>query len=151
MWQINEIVFLVYYHTASKNAKEARETKWQRQPYNSFRMFQWLKRIRLSVWQFHHLSKVTHEHIAIDVRGVCASSSDKQKTVFLSPHYFHWINFISFAWPPNNFLNENMWQKIRLVRSRDVFVSFTLILLTIINLVPSGECLYEDQVGKFDW
>lgn len=49
------------------------------------------------------------------------------------------------------FLNENMWQKIRLVRSRDVFVSFTLILLTIINLVPSGECLYEDQVGKFDW
>lgn len=44
-----------------------------------------------------------------------------------------------------------MWQKIQLARAKDISISFTLILFTFGNLLPLANCLYEDQVGKFDW
>ncbi|XP_031634273.1 ER membrane protein complex subunit 1 isoform X2 [Contarinia nasturtii] len=44
-----------------------------------------------------------------------------------------------------------MWQKMQLKRSKDIYLSFALILFTIFNVLSLGECLYEDQVGKFDW
>lgn len=41
-----------------------------------------------------------------------------------------------------------MWQRIQ---TKDVVVSLALILITIFNFIPVGHCLFEDQVGKFDW
>lgn len=44
-----------------------------------------------------------------------------------------------------------MWQKVQPNKRRDIFVSIALLLFTFTNLVRQVECLYEDQVGKFDW
>lgn len=44
-----------------------------------------------------------------------------------------------------------MWHTIRLAKAKDIFISISITFLTIVSLIPVSECLYEDQVGKFDW
>lgn len=74
--------------------------------------------------------------------------SDKPEKI----HFFTFFNkFTTFIVEPRQIVNENMWQKIQLARAKDISISFTLIAFIILSVVSLGDCLYEDQVGKFDW
>lgn len=44
-----------------------------------------------------------------------------------------------------------MWLKIILSKSKNAVATLVFIVLTLANIIPYVDCLYEDQVGKFDW